>query len=51
MGIDDRPPNRQPHPGSAGLRGAESLENALKMFRINAHRGLDGARHRQLSGT
>ena len=36
MGIDDRPADRQPHPHSAGLRGVESLENALEMFRIDA---------------
>ena len=31
MGVDDRPADRQPHPHSAGLRGVESLENALEM--------------------
>jgi hypothetical protein len=36
MGIDDGPADRQPHPHSAGLRGVESLENALEVFRINA---------------
>ena len=40
MGIDDGPADRQPHPHSAGLRGVESLENALEMFRINARPGI-----------
>src|SRR5258708_30229939 len=36
MGMDDGPANRKSHPHSARLRGVESLENALEMFRINA---------------
>src|SRR4051812_7171917 len=36
MGIDDRPTDRQPHSHPAGLRGVQSLENALEMLRINA---------------
>src|SRR5712691_6848113 len=40
VGIDDRPADRQPHPNSAGLRGVESLENALEMFRTNARPGI-----------
>src|SRR5712691_1919100 len=40
MGIDDGPADRQPHPNSAGLRGVESLENALEMFRTNARPGI-----------
>jgi hypothetical protein len=46
VGVDDGPADRQPHPNSAGLRGVESLENALDMFQINprpriAHRDED----------
>jgi hypothetical protein len=36
MGVDDGPAARQAHPHSAGLRGVESIENALEMFRIDA---------------
>src|SRR5262245_44904586 len=36
MGIDDGSADGQPHPGAAGLRGVEGLENSLEMFRINA---------------
>src|SRR3981081_680127 len=39
MGIDDRSADRQPHPHAAGLRGVESLENALDVVRINARPG------------
>ncbi len=49
MGVDDRPADRQPHLHSAGLRGVESVENVLEMFRINArpriaHRDEDAIR-------
>src|SRR6266571_1369220 len=40
MGIDDGAADRQPHPGSTGLRGVESLENTLEMFRVNARPGI-----------
>jgi len=40
MGLDDGPANRKPHPYSAGLRGVESLENAIEMVRINARPGI-----------
>jgi hypothetical protein len=40
MGTDDGPTNRQPHPHPAGLRGVESLENALDMLRIDAQPGI-----------
>jgi len=40
MGIDDRPADRQSHAYSAGLRGVESLENAIEMVRINARPGI-----------
>jgi hypothetical protein len=40
MGIDDGPADRQPHSHSAGLRGVESLENALDMLRIDARPGI-----------
>jgi hypothetical protein len=36
MGIYDRSANRQPYPDTVGLRGVESLENALALFRINS---------------
>jgi hypothetical protein len=40
MGTDDGPADRQPYAQSAGLRGVESLENALDMFRIDAWPGI-----------
>jgi hypothetical protein len=36
LGIDDGSANCQPHPHAALLRGVESVENALEVFRINA---------------
>src|SRR5262249_48802336 len=36
MGIDNGPGDRQSHPDAARLRCVESLENALKMRRIDA---------------
>src|SRR6476660_283931 len=36
MGIDDGTADRKSHPHAALLRGVESVENALEMFRINA---------------
>jgi hypothetical protein len=48
VGVDDGPANRQSHPDPAGLRGVESVKNALAAFRINArpriaHRDKDAA--------
>jgi hypothetical protein len=40
MGVYDRPANRQPHPCSAGLCGAEGIEKALEMFRRDARPGI-----------
>src|SRR5262249_16475431 len=40
MGIDDAPADRQAHPDPAGLRGVESLENAIEMFRVDARSGI-----------
>jgi len=36
MGFDDGPADRQAHPYSVGLRGVESLKNALEMLQIDA---------------
>jgi hypothetical protein len=40
VGTDDGPADRQPDPDPVGLRGVESLENALDMLRIDARRGI-----------
>jgi hypothetical protein len=40
MGIDDGPADRQPHPGSAVLRGVKRIKNALEMRRSDARPGI-----------
>src|SRR5262249_58180153 len=40
VGIDDGPADRQPHPGSARLRGVESLENAFEAVPTDARAGV-----------
>ena len=40
VGVDDGPADRQSHPDPAGLRGVESIENALTTFPINARPGV-----------